>query len=146
MNSQPSAWRIELGTWEELKIQAQPLRIEVFVNEQHVPLELEWDEYDAASVHALALDGAGRPVGTGRLLPDGHIGRMAVLRFARGSGAGSAILSALIQHAKNRGDRELVLNAQVHAEAFYARHGFAREGEEFLDAGIPHIRMRRLLA
>lgn len=142
--SKASEWRVVLGTWEEQKAYARPLRIEVFVREQHVPIELEWDEYDARSVHALAFDGHGNPVGTGRLLPDGHIGRMAVLPFARARGAGSAILSALMQHAKSRGDREVVLNAQVQAQAFYARHGFSPEGDEFFDAGIPHLRMRHV--
>jgi predicted GNAT family N-acyltransferase len=122
------------------------LRLKVFVHEQQVPLELEWDESDAVSVHALAFDCAGNPIGTGRLLPDGHIGRMAVIRSQRGGGAGSAILAALMQHAKARGDREVVLNAQVQARAFYERHGFAGEGGEFLDAGIAHIRMRHLFA
>lgn len=143
--SKSSAWRVTLGTWEEQKDGAQALRLEVFVLEQQVPLDLEWDEYDAVSLHALALDKEGMAVGTGRLLPDGHIGRMAVRGSARGTGAGSAILSALVQHARARGDHEVVLNAQTHAQKFYAQQGFIREGEEFLDAGIPHVRMRRVL-
>jgi predicted GNAT family N-acyltransferase len=138
----PGSWHITIGSWEKQNTQARPLRLDVFVREQQVPLELEWDEFDAVSVHALAFDCAGIPVGTGRLLPDGHIGRMAVLQSHRGEGAGSAILCALMQYAKARGDREVVLNAQMQARAFYERHGFVGEGEEFLDAGIPHIRMR----
>jgi predicted GNAT family N-acyltransferase len=138
------SWRITLGSWEEQKMHAQPLRLDVFVREQQVPLDLEWDEFDAVSVHALAFDSTGQAVGTGRLLPDGHIGRMAVLQSCRGRNAGSAILSALMQHAKARGDREVILNAQVQARAFYERHGFVVEGGKFLDAGIPHLRMRHL--
>ncbi|MGV3742987.1 MAG: GNAT family N-acetyltransferase [Burkholderiaceae bacterium] len=138
----PSACRITLGTWDEQKKHAQPIRLEIFVVEQRVPLELEWDEFDASSVHALAFDSEGKPVGTGRLLPDGHIGRMAVLQSHRRTGIGSAILHALMQHARTRGDAAVVLNAQLQARKFYEQHGFAPEGDEFLDAGIPHIRMR----
>jgi predicted GNAT family N-acyltransferase len=105
---------------------------------------MEWDEFDAVSVHALAFDREGNPVGTGRLLPDGHIGRMAVTPSRRHAGVGSAILSALMRYARDRGEHEVVLNAQIQAKAFYERHGFAGEGEEFLDAGIPHIRMRQV--
>ena len=84
-------------------------------------------------------------VGTGRLLPDGHVGRMAVLRDWRGRGVGSAILSALVDRAAARGMGRLVLNAQTHAVPFYARHGFAAFGEEFMEADIPHIAMAREL-
>lgn len=142
----PSSCRITLGPWEEQKALAQSIRLDVFVREQRVPLELEWDECDALSVHALAFDAEGKAVGTGRLLPDGHIGRMAVVRSHRGIGIGSAILLALMQRARNRGDIAVALNAQMQAEKFYERHGFIREGEAFLDAGIPHIRMRHVFA
>lgn len=134
--------KIVLGDWAMQANGARPVRSAVFLQEQQVPVELEWDEFDAVSLHALALDEAGRVIGTGRLLPDGHIGRMAVLKDARGKGAGSAILQALMQAARERGDSEVVLNAQVRAEAFYARFGFVCEGGEFQDAGIPHIFMR----
>ncbi len=82
---------------------------------------------------------------TGRLLPDGHIGRMAVLKPWRGRGIGGAILARLIERARERGDSEVVLSAQVHATAFYRAHGFAEEGAEYLEAGIPHRDMRRRL-
>ncbi len=144
MYAKPSPSRIVLGSWDEQKTHAQPIRLEVFVKEQRVPLELEWDEFDAHSIHALAFDAHGTPVGTGRLLPDGHIGRMAVLPSHRRSGVGSAILSALMQYSRNRGDHAVMLNAQIQVQEFYERHGFFREGEEFLDAGISHIRMRRI--
>jgi predicted GNAT family N-acyltransferase len=81
-------------------------------------------------------------LGTGRLLPDGHIGRMAVLRQARGAGVGSALLRALMQAARARGDREVMLSAQTHALPFYERFGFVAEGEAYDDAGIPHRVMR----
>lgn len=134
--------RIELGDWTRLQPLAAPLRFEVFVEEQKVPAEMELDEWDLLSVHAIALDDAGAVVGTGRLLPDGHIGRMAVARSARGSGIGSALLVALMDEARRRGHEYAVLSAQTHAIDFYARHGYAVEGEDYLDAGIPHVDMR----
>ena len=137
---------ITIGDWETLRAHAQPIRFEVFVDEQKVPAEIELDEMDALSIHAVAYDEAGQPLATGRLLPDGHIGRMAVRRAGRGQGVGGAVLQALIDAARQRGDREVILNAQTHAAPFYARYGFAREGEEFMEAGIPHITMRASLA
>ncbi|MDZ7651405.1 MAG: GNAT family N-acetyltransferase [Burkholderiaceae bacterium] len=137
--------RIELGTWDELRARAAPIRFTVFVEEQKVPLEIEIDAEDPRSLHALALDASGAAVATGRLLPDGHIGRMAVLQCARGRGVGTAVLLSLMEAARARGQREVVLSAQTHAVSFYARIGFATEGEVYDDAGIPHIDMRRTL-
>ncbi len=120
----------------------QSLREEVFIREQSVPAEMEWDESDAQSRHVVAsVDGL--PIGTARLLPDGHIGRMAVLREWRGRGAGSALLTGLMQIAGALGMQRVLLNAQVQAVPFYLRHGFQAEGEEFLEAGILHRRMWR---
>ncbi len=102
------------------------------------------DEYDAASLHALVFSD-GKAVGTGRLLPDGHIGRMAVLKEWRGRGAGRALLRALIGAARRRGDRDVVLNSQVHALGFYGAEGFAAEGPVYEEAGIPHQVMRLTL-
>ena len=121
-----------------------PIREAVFVAEQGVPAELEMDEFDADCLHALAYDGA-KAVGTGRLLPDGHIGRMAVLKEFRGKGVGGAVLASLIDAARRRGDRELALSAQVHALAFYRAHGFKPVGEVYQEAGIPHQAMTRTL-
>jgi predicted GNAT family N-acyltransferase len=106
-----------------------------------VPIELEWDEADEVSTHAVAYDEAGQVIATGRLLPDGHIGRMAVRKSARGKGIGSEVLAALLEEAKHRRFHELVLHAQTHAIDFYFKHGFQIEGDEFLEAGIPHRRM-----
>ena len=136
--------RIELMPWEQARVAASRIRYTVFVVEQGVPLEIELDEHDAECVHALAFDGAAA-VGTGRLLPDGHLGRMAVLREFRGRGVGSAILAKLIGAAAQRGDREVLLSAQVHALDFYRAHGFSAEGEVYQDAGIAHQTMRRVL-
>jgi predicted GNAT family N-acyltransferase len=136
--------RIELMPWERARAEASRIRFAVFVVEQGVPLEIEIDEHDAECVHALAFDD-GAAVGTGRLLPDGHLGRMAVLREFRGRGVGSAILAKLIEAAAQRGDREVLLSAQVHALDFYRAHGFSAEGEVYQDAGIAHQTMRRAL-
>ena len=137
--------RIELGSWERLRARAEPVRFAVFVAEQGVPAELEIDPFDQLALHALAVATDGAVLGTGRLLPDGHIGRMAVLREARGRGVGGALLRALIEAARARGDREVALSAQTHAIPFYERFGFVAEGGEYDDAGIPHRRMRRSL-
>ncbi|WP_439685349.1 putative N-acyltransferase, GNAT family [Cupriavidus oxalaticus] len=132
--------------WSEVRERARAIRYTVFVEEQNVPVALEWDEWDEPSWHALALAEDGTPVATGRLLPDGHIGRMAVLKAARGTGVGAQVLQALMEKAAQLGYPELVLNAQTHAAPFYLRAGFAQSGEEFEEAGIPHIEMRKRLA
>jgi hypothetical protein len=135
--------RVELGSWAEFHSRASAVRFEVFVREQQVPIEEELDAMDAECLHALAFDAAGEVVGTGRLLPDGHIGRMAVLSASRGKGAGAAILLCLIDGARSMGFDEVVLSAQTHAKGFYAKYGFIEEGDEYLDANITHILMRK---
>jgi predicted GNAT family N-acyltransferase len=136
--------RIELARWREAKPEAQRIRFAVFVEEQGVPAELEMDALDAQCLHALAFHG-NLAVGTARLLPDGHIGRMAVLKARRGRGVGAALLQRLIQAARERGDREALLSAQVHALGFYRAHGFTPYGEIYEEAGIPHQAMRLAL-
>jgi predicted GNAT family N-acyltransferase len=133
--------RIELLDWEAARPLAAPIRFAVFVEEQKVPAELEIDDQDARCVHALARDAEGRALGTGRLLPDGHIGRMAVLQDARKLGVGSALLAALMDEARRRGHAQAVLSAQTHAIPFYRRHGYAVVGGEYMDCGIPHVDM-----
>jgi predicted GNAT family N-acyltransferase len=132
---------IELLDWRAAQGEAKRIRFEVFVEEQRVPAEIELDEHDARCVHALAYI-EGRTVGTARLLPDGHIGRMAVLKAWRGKGAGRALLRALIEEARRRGDREVLLSAQVHALGFYRAAGFEPEGAVYEEAGIAHQAMR----
>ena len=132
---------LRFGDWNAMQADAKPIRMAVFVLEQNVPAELEMDERDAVCLHAVAYDAVGKPLGTGRLLPDGHIGRMAVLAGARGSGIGGAILRGLMEKARERGDGKVVLSAQTHAAEFYLAHGFAMAGEVFHEAGIPHIEM-----
>lgn len=121
------------------------VRETVFVQEQNVPLEEEWDALDPQCLHVIARDDAGRPIGTGRLTPEHKVGRMAVLREWRGKGVGDAMLLALIEVARQRGWRELALNSQVSASAFYTRHGFVPYGDRFWEAGIEHQAMRRKL-
>ena len=135
---------LELVDWPAAQAEAKRIRFAVFVEEQGVPAEIELDEHDPRCIHALAyLDG--RAVGTGRLLPDGHIGRMAVLKPYRGKRIGQALLRALVQAARRRGDREVLLNAQVQALGFYRAEGFEPEGPEYEEACIPHQAMRRKL-
>ncbi len=137
-----TAFTLKTGTWEELKEHAQAIRLAVFVDEQNVPLEMEWDEWDAKSVHAIAFIGP-QAVATGRLLPDGHIGRMAVLKEWRQQKIGSAILRQLMLEAHTRGLNPLILHAQTSAATFYERFDFTRCGEEFEEAGIAHVRMEK---
>ena len=134
-----------MGSWDELGAQARRIRFEVFVVEQGVPPELEIDSMDPLCVHAIASLPAGPALGTGRLLPDGHIGRMAVAREARGQGIGNALLLSLMDEARRRGHQEVELFSQVHAQAFYQRHGFVVSGPRFDDAGIDHVPMRARL-
>jgi len=134
---------IRLCTWDEARIDARRIRESVFVREQGVPLVLEMDDQDAHCEHALAWAADGSTVGTGRLLPDGHIGRMAVLKDSRGKGVGALLLQALIERARQRGDAEVRLNAQTHVTGFYRHFGFVVTGTEFIEAGIPHVAMQR---
>ncbi|HEX5313418.1 MAG TPA: GNAT family N-acetyltransferase [Gammaproteobacteria bacterium] len=131
---------IRLADWSDDLPALRDIRTRVFIEEQQVPLALEWDELDGQCVHALAVAGA-EPVGTGRLTPDGHIGRMAVLREWRGRGVGAALLDILMHAARARGDHVCRLHAQTHALGFYSRYGFLPEGEIFMEAGIPHQTM-----
>ena len=138
-------YELRLLDWDEAGAQAMPLRMAVFVVEQGVPAELERDEFDAVSRHALVETAAGEVIATSRLLPDGHIGRMAVLKAWRNRGIGGLMLDGLMMKAKERGDTEVALSAQVHAVPFYRAHGFVAEGDEYLEAGIRHQAMKRRL-
>lgn len=132
-------------SWERARQLASPIRFQVFVREQRVPAEIELDDMDAPSLHAIAFENE-KAIGTGRLLPDGHIGRMAILKEWRRRGIGAAILKALIDAAERRGDREIALSAQLHAVEFYRTQGFEPVGDVYEEAGIPHQAMVRALA
>lgn len=135
---------IQRADWARDQRELLAIRVEVFVEEQGVPLQLEHDEHDAEALHLLALVD-GEPVATARMLRDGHIGRMAVLRDYRGRGIGGQLLQTLIEEARSYGLDEVFLHAQCQAEEFYKRHGFVARGGTFLDAGIDHRTMVRRL-
>jgi len=140
---------VRTGDWNELGQVARALREEVFVAEQRIPADLEWDAADAGAIHAVAFNRFGLPLATGRLIlqQDGpaRIGRMATSRLVRNSGVGRQVLDALSAAAQSRGARELLLHAQTSAQNFYLRAGFTPRGEVFEEAGIPHVEMRRSL-
>ena len=140
---------VRVGDWATLGAQAQAIRTAVFIEEQKIPVEMEWDEADATCVHAVAFNRLGLPLATGRLLQHApqvaRIGRMASAQTVRGSGVGRAVLDALMQAARTRGDREVLLHAQTSASDFYARAGFTPRGPVFDEAGIAHIEMTRTL-
>lgn len=120
------------------------IRTRVFIEEQAVDPELDFDGLDKSAIHVLVrLDG--QPVATGRMLEDGHIGRIAVLKNYRGRGVGSKIVMCLIEEAKSRGYNRIYLGAQTHALGFYSGLGFTPYGDEFIDAGIMHRSMERIL-
>lgn len=139
---------VRLVTWEAAQPALVAVRRAVFVEEQGVPEALEWDGEDETALHGLATTTEGEPIGTARLIAQGplaQIGRMAVLKPWRGRGVGTALLERMLKEAQARGHRGVFLNAQTTALPFYERFGFQREGDEFLDAGIPHYRMTRRL-
>ncbi len=140
---------VETGDWRTLGEGAGALRREVFIEEQRIPAELEWDEHDITAVHAVARNRLGQVIATGRLLSEkpglARIGRMAVHRTLRGGGHGEAVLRVLEGAAAARGDTAVMLHAQRSAERFYARLGYLPHGDPFEEAGIAHQEMRRAL-
>ncbi len=127
--------------WPDQAEQLRFVREQVFVVEQKVPLDLEWDGLDQEAIHLLARDTQGAPIGTARLLPDGQIGRMAVLPSWRRKGVGRALLLGLLELAAQRPGQAPFLNAQTSALSFYRNLGFRPRGGVFMEAGIPHRRM-----
>ena len=140
---------VRVGSWADLGAAARPIRDQVFIAEQQISAEMEWDDADADAVHAVAFNRLGRALATGRMLEHvpgvAKIGRMAVAANSRNGGVGRAVLDALLDAARLRGDREAVLHAQLSAAPFYERAGFARRGQEFDEAGIGHVEMLRTL-
>jgi YbgC/YbaW family acyl-CoA thioester hydrolase len=141
--------RVQVGDWSKLGTHAHHIRQAVFVEEQKIPAEMEWDAADEACTHAVAYNRLGRALATGRLLEHvpgvAKIGRMAVLASMRGSRVGRQVLDALMQAGRELGYREVLLHAQLSAEGFYTRAGFQRRGPVFEEAGIQHVEMVRLL-
>ncbi|HEV6963956.1 YbgC/FadM family acyl-CoA thioesterase [Roseateles sp.] len=140
---------VTVGPWSELGEAAGAIRREVFIEEQHIPADMEWDAADASCLHALARNRFGMPLATGRMLEHvpgvAKIGRMAVRRSMRGGQIGRQVLDALMAEARRQGYREVLLHAQLSAENFYLRAGFQRRGEPFEEAGIGHVEMVRAL-
>ncbi|MDF3936340.1 GNAT family N-acetyltransferase [Pseudomonas citronellolis] len=134
--------RVRLADWQKDNADLRRIRDAVFIAEQSVPAELEWDAEDADAVHFLAFEGD-YAIGTARLLPDGHIGRVSVLKDWRGLKVGDLLMRAAIDEAERRQLKRQLLTAQVYAIPFYERLGFKVASGEFLEAGLPHVDMVR---
>ncbi|GAA04529.1 GNAT family N-acetyltransferase [Photobacterium leiognathi] len=120
------------------------VREQVFIQEQQIDPEIEFDNLDSEAVHVLVMDGE-QPLGTGRILADGHIGRIAIMKSARGQGLGAKVVQALVKYAQQQGYPRVDLGAQTHAVDFYRRLGFMPYGDEFMEANIPHQAMEQML-
>ena len=138
-----SQFKIRAGRWDELQNDAKLIREQVFIQEQQIAVEDEWDAEDAVSLHFVVYD-QDQPIATARLLQNNSVGRVAVLKSHRGTGIGKLLMQQIIQQAKHEQREFLKLSSQVHAMQFYAGLGFKVEGEQYLDCGIPHIDMRLL--
>jgi len=140
---------VRVGRWDELGSAAGTIRQAVFVDEQKIPAEMEWDAADASCLHAVAFNRFGQALATGRLLEHvpgvAKIGRMAVVRAMRGGRIGREVLDALMRSAKQQGFGEVLLHAQLSAAGFYTRAGFVQRGDAFEEAGIGHVEMVRAL-
>lgn len=142
---------VSLVSWHDGEPLLRAIRESVFMREQHVPAELEWDGRDESCRHALALSMKGDAIGCGRIIPPAnetapaHIGRLAVVPEWRGKRVGTALLEALLDYARAKQYPQVIVHAQIQAMAFYRRFGFEPEGDEFMDAGIPHVLMRLVL-
>lgn len=134
---------IARADWEADATAIRAIRTAVFVDEQGIDAELEFDDTDPLCVHYLAYDMNGRPIATARMAADGRIGRMAVLPEYRNQGVGSALLLSLIELAGEHKLDEVYVHAQESAATFYHQHGFIATGEPFEEAGIPHYSMSR---
>ncbi|MBT9590085.1 MAG: GNAT family N-acetyltransferase [Thiobacillus sp.] len=128
--------------WARDASRLSTVRRTVFIEEQGVPEAMEWDAHDATAIHILALSIESTPIGCARLLPDGRMGRMAVLSAWRGYGIGKALLAAVLRAAQVQGHSVLMLSAQTHAAGFYAAAGFEAVGTAYEEAGIAHVAMQ----
>jgi LPLT family lysophospholipid transporter-like MFS transporter len=139
------AFTVRTAEWRQGRDALSAIRRQVFIQEQSVPEDMEWDEHDEAALHFLVVSADGSTVGCARLLSDGRFGRMAVLAAWRKKGAGRVLLQAVLSEAHTRGHAIIRLSAQTHAAAFYARYGFESEGDEYSEAGIPHVAMTKTI-
>ena len=136
--------QVRIVDHEEYFDQIRNVRDDVFCKEQGVPWELEFDGLDSGAIHSIVLD-EGIEIGTGRMLPDGHIGRVAVKKRYRGKGIGKMIMQSLIDEAVNMEFPEVWLSSQYHAKGFYEKLGFAVTGGIYQEANIDHIKMKMKL-
>lgn len=135
-------YHLKITDWANDAERLSDIRRTVFIEEQKVPENLEWDETDPRCTHVLVTDNNGKPIATARITAEGHIGRMAVLRAHRHQGIGSSMIKQLVEHAQELLLMRVTLHAQLTAMPFYARHGFVAISDEFMDAGIPHQTMQ----
>jgi predicted GNAT family N-acyltransferase len=133
---------VSMVCWHDGEPLLRALREAVFIREQNVPEELEWDGKDEECRHALVLSLNGDAIGCGRIQPNGHIGRVAVLPQWRKQKVGTAIMEALLDEARSRGYKQVDVDAQTSAIPFYQKFDFAEYGKEFMDAGMPHKKMK----
>lgn len=132
--------KIVSGSWKDLAEHAKAIREAVFIQEQHIAAEDEWDAEDAVAVHFIVFQ-QDQAIATARLLSNNSIGRVAVLTTARGLGVGQRLMQAVIDYARAEQREFVKLSSQVHAIGFYQALGFEAQGEKYLDCGIPHIDM-----
>lgn len=137
-----NSFTVSLVCWHDGEPLLRSIREAVFIREQGIPAELEWDGLDESCRHALALSHQGDAIGSGRMLADGHIGRISVLPQWRKHKVGTAIMEALLDYARTHDYKQAEVDAQTYAVPFYRKFGFVEQGETFMDAGLPHIRMR----
>lgn len=141
MNATPIPFSIRQASWQQDHAAISGVRRQVFINEQGVPEELEWDGLDEEALHLIAEDAEGKTIATARMLADGHIGRVAVVASWRRQGVGKALMQELLNMASQQGHDKVFLDAQLEAIGFYQRLGFTANGVIFMDAGIPHRHM-----
>ncbi|MFZ7814307.1 GNAT family N-acetyltransferase [Acinetobacter lwoffii] len=132
--------KIVSGSWKDLAAHAKAIREAVFIQEQNIAAEDEWDAEDAVAVHFIVFQ-QDQAIATARLLSNNSIGRVAVLTTARGLGVGQRLMQAVIDYARAEQRKLVKLSSQVHAIGFYQALGFEAQGDEYLDCGIPHIDM-----
>lgn len=133
------------ANWNDMKTVMEAIRRAVFIDEQKVPEELEWDGEDETARHFLALDVDGQPIGTVRLVATGQISRLSVLQHVRNQGVGRELLRLAEEAAKTDGLEEIFLHAQTHATSFYEAANFVPTGGIFMEANIPHRQMVKAL-
>lgn len=137
-------YRVQSGHWNKLEQDAKFIRKQVFIIEQNIPEEEEWDDQDMISDHFVVYD-QDQPIATARLLQNNSVGRVAVLKAYRGQGIGRMIMLEIIRQAHQQDRKFLQLSSQVHAISFYEKLGFSIQGDAYDECGIPHIKMQLVI-